>query len=87
MSNQSTSLEKLKSLVQKEQRLFVFLIFPQLTETGMIFLNTSEHLFHIRLGEMHQKQDVHGGSYRDCHTEKADKGAVWLSGHRYDGWP
>ena len=54
MFSQSTSLEKLKSLVQKEQRLFVFLIFPQLTEASMIFLNASEHFFHIRLGEMHQ---------------------------------
>ena len=56
MSNQVPTLEKLKSLVQKEQRLFVFLIFPQLTEAGMIFLNTSEHLFHIRLGEMYQNR-------------------------------
>ena len=28
-------------------RLFVLLIFPQLTKTGVIFLNASEHLFHI----------------------------------------
>jgi len=47
MSNQVPTLEKLKSLVQKEQRLFVFLIFPQLTKTRMIFLNASEHFFHI----------------------------------------
>ena len=51
-----STLEKLKSLVWKKQRLFVFLIFPQLTETGVIFLNTSEHLFHIRLGEVHQNR-------------------------------
>ena len=50
------TLEKLKSLVQREQRLFVFLIFPQLSEAGVIFLNTSEHLFHILLGEIHQNR-------------------------------
>ena len=33
-----------------------YLIFPQLTETGVIFLNASEHLFHIRLGKMHQNR-------------------------------
>ena len=41
-------------------RLFVLLIFPQLTETGVIFLNTSEHLFHIRLGKMHQNRTSMG---------------------------
>ena len=42
----------------------LFYYFAQIPETGVIFLNASEHLFHIRLGEVNQDRTAMRGSYR-----------------------
>ncbi len=62
-----------------EKQRFLFLIFPQL-EAGMILLEVSEHLFHIRLGKC-TKQDGHVDSYRIVTLRKLIKELSWLSGH------